>query len=100
MKRITVSTAVALAVAVFQVPGYAADAARGQEEAKEHGCLNCHDVDKKKVGPSFKDAAAKLKGKKADEAIADMKGKPVHKSALQKTSDGSLKEIMSWIQSM
>ena len=100
MKRIAISTAVGLAAALFQVSGYAADLARGQEEAKEHGCLNCHDVDKKKVGPSFKDVAAKFKDKKVEEAMADMKGKAVHKSVLQKTSDGSLKEIIGWIQSM
>ena len=30
--------------------------------AKSSGCLNCHAVDTKKVGPSFKDIAAKNKG--------------------------------------
>ena len=100
MNRIVVSAAIGLAAAAFQASGFAADAARGMEEAKEHGCLKCHDVDKKKVGPSFKDAGAKLKGKKAEEAMAEMKGKPVHKTALKNVSDGSLKEIMGWIQSM
>ena len=32
---------------------------------KAKGCMNCHDVDKKKVGPSFKDIAAKKKGQEA-----------------------------------
>ena len=27
-------------------------------------CMGCHDMEKKKVGPSFKDAAAKNKGNK------------------------------------
>ena len=27
--------------------------------AKADGCLNCHAIDSKKVGPSFKDVAAK-----------------------------------------
>jgi len=31
--------------------------------AKSDGCLNCHDVATKKVGPAFKDVAAKYKGK-------------------------------------
>ncbi|HSG77911.1 MAG TPA: cytochrome C' [Burkholderiales bacterium] len=30
---------------------------------KAKGCLNCHDAEKKKVGPSFNDIAAKFKGK-------------------------------------
>ena len=39
---------------------------------KDKGCLNCHDMDKKKVGPAFKDVAAKRAGK-SDEIVAKMK---------------------------
>jgi len=35
--------------------------------AKSKGCLNCHDIDKKKVGPSYKDVAKKYTAK--DEAM-------------------------------
>lgn len=38
-------------------------AAQGGELLKDKGCLNCHDMAKKKVGPSFKDLAAKYQGK-------------------------------------
>lgn len=99
MKTFVASVAVGVAAACFQIPAHAADP-RGMEEAKEHGCLKCHDVDKKKVGPSYKDISAKLKGKKAEEAVAAMKAKPVHKSVVQKASDGSLKEIMEWVLSL
>lgn len=34
----------------------------GAEVLKAKGCLNCHAMDKKKVGPAFKDVAAKYKG--------------------------------------
>lgn len=56
--------------------------ANAQEDlAKSAGCLNCHAVDTKKVGPSFKDIAAKYKGNAGAEAkltseIADGKGHP------------------------
>lgn len=30
--------------------------------AKKHGCLNCHAVDKKVVGPAWRDVAAKYRG--------------------------------------
>lgn len=40
----------------------AADAAKAQELAKAKNCLTCHMVDKKLVGPGFKDVAAKYKG--------------------------------------
>ena len=33
-----------------------------QAAAQKGGCLACHSVDKKLVGPSFKDIAAKYKG--------------------------------------
>ena len=35
------------------------------ELLKSKGCLNCHAADAKKVGPSFKDIAAKNKDPKA-----------------------------------
>lgn len=43
--------------------------ARASEElAKKHACLACHTVDKKVVGPSYKDVAAKYRGNKGAEA--------------------------------
>lgn len=30
--------------------------------AKKSGCLNCHSIDKKIVGPAYKDVAKKYKG--------------------------------------
>src|SRR5262249_13621856 len=40
----------------------------GAEVLKAKGCLNCHEVDKKKVGPAYKDVAAKYKDDAAAEA--------------------------------
>lgn len=40
----------------------------GPEVLKAKGCLNCHDAQTKKVGPAFKDIAAKHKGNKGAEA--------------------------------
>ena len=37
----------------------------GANVLKSKGCLGCHDTDTKKVGPSFKDVAAKYKGDKS-----------------------------------
>jgi cytochrome c len=34
----------------------------GADVVKAKGCLTCHAVDQKKVGPSYKDVAAKHKG--------------------------------------
>lgn len=95
-KTLTVLVA-GLAAAVLQSAAYAADAKMAKDEMTEHGCLKCHDMDKKKVGPSFKDVGAKYKGKKWEDAAAGMKGKPVHKATLQKTTDSSLKAILEWV---
>lgn len=53
----------------------------GADVLKAKGCLNCHDMDKKKVGPAYKDVAAKYKGKQGAEAelvakIKEGKGHP------------------------
>jgi cytochrome c len=53
----------------------------GADVLKAKGCLNCHDTDTKKVGPAYKDVAAKYKGNKGAEAqlvakIKDGKGHP------------------------
>ena len=60
---------------------FAAGAAQAQDALKAKGCLNCHEADKKKVGPSLKDIAAKHKGNKDAEAalvskLKDGKGHP------------------------
>ena len=36
----------------------------GADVLKAKGCLNCHEMDKKKVGPGYKEVAAKYKGDK------------------------------------
>ena len=41
------------------IPAWASD-----ELAKKHACFACHTVDKKMVGPSYKDVAAKYRGDK------------------------------------
>ena len=48
----------ALALALLIAP-----AAQASEElAKKYNCLACHQVDKKVLGPSYQDVAAKYKG--------------------------------------
>ena len=58
-----------------------ANAQSGADVAKAKGCLGCHDIAKKKVGPAFKDVAAKYKGDKTAEGnlmakIKEGKGHP------------------------
>jgi cytochrome c len=59
------------ALAVAGIAAFAAAPASAQSAAdllKKHACLSCHAVDKKLVGPSYKDVAAKYRGQKDVEA--------------------------------
>jgi cytochrome c len=81
------ATVFVLAVAGALAAG-AAWAQAGTDVLKAKGCLNCHDMDKKKVGPSFKDVAAKYKGKQGAEGelVAKLKeGKGHPKSQATET---------------
>jgi cytochrome c len=63
MKQLATILAAAAATLSASLPAVA------QEElAKKHNCLACHSVDKKVVGPSYKDVAAKYRGDKSAEA--------------------------------
>jgi len=44
------------------------NAADASALAQKSGCLACHSVDKKVLGPAYKDVAAKYKGDKTAEA--------------------------------
>jgi cytochrome c len=83
--------------------------ADGLENAKKAGCMSCHAVDRKVVGPSFKDVAAKYK----DEPGADAKllkkvkgggggvwGKMRMPANLGKMTDEEYKTTISWILSL
>jgi len=77
--------------------------------ATKAGCLACHNVDKKVVGPSYKDVAAKYKGQ-AD-AVAKLSEKvrkggvgnwgpppiPMPPNPVEKISDADLKSVIQWI---
>ena len=57
----------------------AASAQSAEELLKSKGCLTCHAADTKKVGPSFKDIAAKYKDPKAaDTIVANLKAAKGH----------------------
>ena len=47
---------------------FAADEAAAMKLLEDSKCVKCHSVDKKKDGPSFKETAAKYKGKAEAEA--------------------------------
>jgi len=55
---------VATGIAIFGLMGTTLPAAANEELAKKHACLACHTVDKKLVGPAYKEVAAKYRNDK------------------------------------
>ncbi|MBS1189694.1 MAG: cytochrome biosis protein CcsA [Rhodocyclaceae bacterium] len=64
----------AIYVALMVAAGLVAGQAQADEAlAKAKNCFSCHTVDKKLVGPAYKDVAAKYKGDKG--AVAKLAAK-------------------------
>jgi cytochrome c len=95
MKSIMIAAVMAVGVA-------AAGTANASEAlAKSSGCLTCHALDAtKKVGPGFKDVAAKQKGKADAEAalVAKVGGAKGHPKV--KASEAEVKTLVQWILGM
>ena len=93
MKWILISVTASIALAG------AGTAAASEALAKADGCLNCHAVDTKKVGPAFKEIAAKYKGKADAEAtLVDKLSKGSGHPATKAKPD-DLKSIVKWVLS-
>lgn len=97
MKRSLITLAITLAVAA---PAFA-----DQALATSKNCMACHSVDKKLVGPSFKDVAAKYAGQAgAAEKLAGKITKggsgvwgPVPMPANAQVSDAEAKKLADWV---
>jgi len=99
---------VALALAAAG-PAQALDADAALALARKSDCLKCHAVDKKKEGPSFKETAAKYKGK----ADAEQKlyvhltttpkikvdGKEEEHSGLKTKNEAEVRNVVQWVLS-
>ena len=94
MRSIVIAAVVAVGMA-------AAGTASAQEAlAKSSGCLTCHDIDTKKMGPAFKEVAASNKGKADAEAqlVAKVSGATDHPKVT--ASEGDVKNIVKWVLSL
>ena len=95
-----IACALAVAAASFAAPAMA-DAAL----AKSKNCMACHAVDRKLVGPSYKDVASKYAGQKdaVDKlAVKIIKGGsgvwgPVPMPANTQVSEAEAKQLSAWI---
>ena len=97
------SLLVASLLAFAMIPGAQASEAL----ATKAGCMACHAKDKKVLGPSFRDVAAKYKDQKDIEAkLIDKVRKggsgsfgamPMSPNGPDKISDDDLKAVVEWI---
>lgn len=86
----------------------AAPALADQALATSKNCMACHAVDKKLVGPSYKDVAAKYAGQKdaVDKlAVKIMKGGsgvwgPVPMPANSQVNEAEAKKLAAWVLSL
>ncbi|HXX82784.1 MAG TPA: c-type cytochrome [Casimicrobiaceae bacterium] len=94
MKALIVATLVACGLAL------SGQAVAQADLAKSSGCTNCHDVATKKVGPAFKDVAAKYKGNAGAEAtlVAKLTGGKDHPQV--KASPEDVTKLVKWILGM
>ena len=79
-----------LLIVAAAAAGLASGAVIAQSDVlKAQGCLGCHDVDKKKVGPAFKDVAAKYKGDKSKvgDIVSKMKDGKGHPKVSKSDAD-------------
>jgi len=83
-------------------------AAANEELAKKNACTACHAVDKKLVGPAFKDVANKYRGDKKAEAMLVEKVKKggvgvwgqVPMPPNTTVSDADVNTLVKWVLSL
>jgi cytochrome c len=93
------------ALTAIAAPAVAADA---MQLAQQKNCLACHAIDKKVVGPAYKDVAAKYAGQK--DAVAKLTQKvlkggagvwgPVPMPANTQVTEAQAKELVTWVLSL
>ena len=96
--KLVVATA-ALTGVLFAAPGFADEAL-----AKKHNCTACHAIDKKLVGPAYKDVAAKYKGQNVAAKLQEKVKKggqgvwgPVPTPPNAAVPDADIKTLVDWI---
>jgi len=94
MKSVVIAAAVAAGLA------FAGTASAQEALAKSSGCLNCHAVDTKKMGPAFKDVAAKYKGKADAEKTLVTKITTAAGHPQVKASSEDVTSVVKWVLSL
>ena len=93
-----------MALVVLVAAGLAGQAAASPELAKSKNCMGCHAVERKMVGPAYKDVAAKYKGDAKAPAMLATKIKTGGKGAWgeipmppNNVTEDEAKKLVAWI---
>ena len=96
-----------LAIAVAAGALLAAPARADEALAKKHNCLACHMLDKKSVGPAYKDIAKKYKGQNVAAKLEEKVKKggsgvwgQVPMAPNPNVPDADIKKLVAWILAM
>jgi cytochrome c len=89
------TTLIGLAAVASLAFAGAAAAATGAELVNSKGCGTCHAADTKKMGPSYKDIAAKNKPDAADAITAKLKDGKGHPKVA--ASDAEIKQMVMYM---
>ncbi|MEK6594422.1 MAG: c-type cytochrome [Pseudomonadota bacterium] len=106
--KTAVKALVAAAGLMLALGAQAADPKAGEALTKSSGCVACHQMDKKVVGPGFKEIAAKYKNDKSAEANLIKKVKAGGKGVWgdmamppnAHVKDDDIKSMVQWILSL
>ena len=89
---------------VFAVSAVALPAHADEALAKKHNCTACHALDKKLVGPAYKDVAKKYTGQNVAAKLEEKVKKggqgawgPVPMPPNAAVPDGDIKKLVDWI---
>jgi cytochrome c len=94
---------------LMAIAGYAvgASAQASEELMEKSGCVSCHRIDQKLIGPSFKDIAIKYKSdrnalpylleKVRDGGEGVWGDMPMPPNSVEKISDADLKSVIEWV---
>jgi cytochrome c len=103
--RAGVGAALAASAVLGAPAAHAADTPRGMQIAQRNACLGCHAIDRKLVGPSFQQVAARYKGNAQAPTLLEHKVKdggsgvwgaipmPSHPAM----SDADIRTVVDWV---
>jgi len=107
VKQLVCFAGAAAALLLAAGPAAALDADAAQALAKKSNCMKCHSISAKKEGPSFKETAAKMRGKPdAEQKLyvhlttspkVKVDGEEEEHSKPKTTNEAEIRNLVQWI---